>query len=52
MALPGSEGRTRMELWEIVSRQMTISILDLDLTAADPPIGRIVAAYRRWLGIA
>jgi hypothetical protein len=29
----------------------TISILDLDLTAADPTVDRLVAAYRRWLGV-
>lgn len=28
-----------------------ISILDLDLGGADPTVGRLVAAYRRWLGI-
>lgn len=30
----------------------TVSILDLDLTAADPTTIRIIAAYRRWLGMA
>ena len=29
----------------------TISMLDLDLTAADPTVACLVAAYRHWLGL-
>ena len=29
----------------------TISILDLDFTGDNPAADRIIAAYRRWLGI-
>lgn len=47
----GDERRGLVAIVELDGSSSPISILDLDLTAADPPIGRIIAAYRHWLGI-
>jgi hypothetical protein len=47
------DGDERSGLVAAVEREEstgTISILDLDLTEADPTVARLVAAYRRWLG--
>lgn len=47
----GDERRGLVVTVEREGSAATISILDLNLTAADPTIARLVAAYRRWLGI-
>lgn len=47
----GDERRGLVAAVERDESTATISILDLDLTAADPTVARLVAAYRRWLGI-
>jgi hypothetical protein len=49
------DGNERRGLVATVEREhasSTISLLELDLTDADPDIGRIVTAYRRWVGLA
>jgi hypothetical protein len=46
------DGDERRGLLASIEREgiaSTISILDLDVTGADPTIARVIAAYRRWL---
>jgi hypothetical protein len=47
----GDERRGLVASVERDGTSATISILDLDFTATGQPVARIVAAYRRWLGI-
>jgi hypothetical protein len=48
----GDERRGLVATVERDGSSATISVLDLDLTAVtDPAVSRLVAAYRRWLGI-
>lgn len=47
----GDERRGLVATVERGESSATISVLDLDLTAADPAVGRIMAAYQRWLGV-
>ncbi len=48
----GDQRRSLVATVERDGSSATISILDLDLTATDPAVIRLVAAYRRWLGSA
>jgi hypothetical protein len=48
------DGDERRGLLASVKRgesRAAVSVLDLDLTGADPTLARVIAAYRRWLGI-
>ena len=47
----GDERRGLLASVERGESRAAISVLDLDFTSADPTLGRIIAAYRRWLGI-
>ena len=47
----GDERRGLVAAVERDGTSATISILDLDVTETEQPVARIVAAYRRWLGI-
>ena len=47
----GDERRGLVATVERDGSTAMISILDLDVTAGDPTVARLVAAYRRWLGI-
>jgi hypothetical protein len=49
------DGDERRGLVAIVDRDevtATISLLDIEVPVAEPTANRLVAAYRRWLGIA
>lgn len=48
----GNERRGLVARVERDGASATISVVDLDLTTGtDPAVSRLVAAYRRWLGI-
>jgi hypothetical protein len=47
----GDERRGLVAAVEREGSSATISLLNLDLAAAEPTIRRFVAAYRRWLGL-
>ena len=47
----GDERRGLIVTVEREGTKATISLLDLDLAESPAPTGRLVAAYRRWLGI-
>ncbi len=47
----GNERRGLVAIVDHEGTSSTVSLLDLDLAGADRSVERIVAAYRRWLGI-
>jgi hypothetical protein len=47
----GDERRGLVAVVQLDATRTAISLLDIEIPASQPTANRLVAAYRRWLGI-